>query len=63
MTPEEFQEYTEWLNDPKAQAEYHQWRIKDDLKRSQLPDPLTTDIDVFMKSFNEIFGVRNEPRC
>ncbi len=56
------EEYEQWLNDPQAQAEYQKWRIQDELKRAKLPDPFTTDIDVFMKSFNEIFGVRNEPR-
>lgn len=56
------EEYEQWLNDPQAQAEYQKWRIQDELKRAKLPDPFTTDTDVFMKSFNEIFGVRNEPR-
>lgn len=43
------QEYEEWKNDPVAQAEYQQWRIQDELKRSKLPDPF------------EINGVENEP--
>lgn len=41
------EEYDEWKNDPKAQAEYQQWRAQDDLKRSQLPDPFTTDPQLF----------------
>jgi hypothetical protein len=56
------EEYEQWLNDPQAQAEYQKWRIQDELKRAKLPDPFTTDTDVFMKSFNEIFGVKNESR-
>jgi hypothetical protein len=33
------QEYEEWINDPVAQAEYAQWKIQDEQRRAQLPDP------------------------
>ena len=53
------EEYEEWMNDPQAQAEYQQWRAQEDLKRSQLPDPFTTDPQSFLKQFNLI--LKNEP--
>lgn len=56
------EEYEQWLNDPQAQAEWQEWRIKDELKRSKLPDPFTTDTNAFLKAFNEIFGVKHESR-
>jgi hypothetical protein len=56
------EEYEEWLNDPVAQAEHQKWRIQDELKRAKLPDPFTTDTDVFLKAFHEIFGAKNESR-
>lgn len=54
------EEYEQWLNNPKEQAEYEKWRIEDDLKRAKLPDPFTTDIESFAKAFREIFGEKNE---
>ena len=60
MTPEQYEEYMEWVNDPVAQAEYQKWRTENETKRAKLPDPFTTDSNVFLKSFNEIFGDRNE---
>lgn len=56
------EEYEQWLNDPQAQSEWQEWRIKDELKRAKLPDPFTTDTNAFLKAFNEIFGVKNESR-
>ena len=58
MTTE--QEYDAWKHDPKAQEEYAKWKIEDELKRNQLPDPFNTNTSQFAKAFNEIFGVKNE---
>ena len=55
------EEQEQWFNDPVAQAEYKKWRIQDELKRSKLPDPFTTDNENFAKAFKEIFGEKNEP--
>lgn len=57
------EEYEQWINDPVAQAEYEEWRAKDELKRSKLPDPFTVDTETFSKAFHEIFGAKNESRC
>ena len=45
------QEYEEWKNDPVAQAEYQQWKLQDELKRSKLLDP-----------FDQPNGVTNDRR-
>lgn len=54
------QEYEDWKSDPKAQEEYKLWRIEDELKRSKLPDPFSASTSEFARSFNEIFGVKND---
>jgi hypothetical protein len=54
------EEYEQWLNDPVAQDEHQKWRIQDELKRSKLPDPFTTDTETFAKAFQNIFGVKHE---
>jgi hypothetical protein len=56
------EEYKEWLGDPVAQDEYQKWRTQDELNRSKLPEPFTTDTETFAKAFKEIFGVKNESR-
>ena len=48
----EQQEYEEWINDPVAQAEYQEWRLRDELRRAGLPDPLSPS---FTEAFNKIF--------
>jgi hypothetical protein len=55
-------EHKEWLNDPVAQDEYQKWRTQDELKRSKLPDPFTTDTEKFAKAFQNIFGEKHEFR-
>jgi hypothetical protein len=44
-------EYQEWLNDPKLQQEYNQWRLKEELENLKQIDPN------LQKQFNNIFGV------
>ena len=46
------EEHQQWLNDPQAQAEYQQWRRKENQRRKQLPDPLES----LESKFNQIFG-------
>jgi hypothetical protein len=42
------QEYYEWLQDPVAQQEYRKFLLEDEMKRSRLPDPFTTDPQDFL---------------
>lgn len=49
-------EYSEWKNDPIAQAEYINYLEKDLPKRLQLPNPFLTDPEQFTRKFFEIFG-------
>ena len=46
------QEYYEWLEDPIAQHEYRKFLFEDEMKRSQLPDPFTTDPQDFLTALH-----------
>jgi len=46
------QEYYEWLEDPVAQHEYRKFLLDDEMKRSQLPDPFTTDPQDFLQTLH-----------
>lgn len=47
----EQQEYEEWINDPAAQAEYQQWKLRDELRRAGLPDPLSPAFNEAIQNF------------
>jgi hypothetical protein len=44
------QEYKEWLENPKLQQEYNQWRLKNEAENLKQLDPN------FQNQFNQIFG-------
>ena len=48
----ERQEYDEWISDPVAQAEYQKWKLRDELRRAGLPDPMSAS---FTEAFTNFF--------